>query len=136
MRPCSERAAERATADRFAERLGAKVGRPDRVCLSDDGRAARVIATNGHRQTESQKERNKTEERRLENTERLTKDLGVRAEAMAEQHSREGRSEHDPKEQERELKATQAVQHELTSLLAADRSTARGIICHEPDGNW
>jgi len=70
------------------QRPRAQVGRADRVRVVDDRGPPLVVAPDGHGQAEGENERHEPEQGSLDDTERLTQRLGVRAQPAADEAPR------------------------------------------------
>jgi hypothetical protein len=104
---------ERSRPHGLAERLRAQVRRADRVGLLDDGCAAGVVAPDGHGEAEGQDQRDETQQRGLQDAERLAQGVRVRAQPTPSRHPAERRAEHDAVDEQPELEAPQPVERHV-----------------------
>jgi hypothetical protein len=100
-------------AGRLGQGLRPQIGRADCVCVVDDRGPPGVVATHGHREAEREDEPDETEERGLEDAERLAQGLGVCPQPAPCDHAQQRRPEHDPEDDQPELEAAQAEEHRI-----------------------
>ena len=94
---------ERAAAYRLRQRLRPQIGRPDRVRLLDDRRAAILVAREREREAEGEDQANDPEHRRLQHPERLSERLREVMHAAPDERSERGRAQDEPEHEQPEL---------------------------------
>lgn len=122
---------EGARAHRLPQRLRAQVGGADRVRRLDHRRSPRVVAPDRQRQAEGEDESDETEQRRLEDTERLAQGVCVSAQPATCCNTQQRRAEHDSEDQQPELEAAQPEEH--SSFIPTKVVTCRSIMRDAPD---
>ena len=131
---CAARVADeqiqRAAADRLRQSLGAQVCRADGVGLADDVRASILVAGDGQRQAESEKQPDNAEQRSLQDPKRLSEALRKVPNAVAQENPETRRAEDNGKEKEAQLQACEPKKDDPTLVRhrGVQRSSHRGDV--------
>jgi hypothetical protein len=105
---------ERLRARGLRDQLRAEIRRADRVRLGDDRGPPRLVPPDGEAEAEGEDRPDQTEERGLEDADRLAQDVGVPPQVAADGRAEDARADDDPEDEERDRPARQREEHGAT----------------------